>query len=439
MDTGQPETMRREIEYRDGVRRTFDVRVETVPAGICIISLDITDELQTLERLRSVESQLAQAQKMEAIGRLAGGIAHDFNNQLTVILGFTQMLLEQHAGVQPQRELQEIEAAAQRSAALIRQLLAFGKRQVLHVAPVSLSDVVRSVTRLLDRLLGDNVVCELRIDPDIELILADASQLEHVITNLAVNARDAMPTGGRLTITTGTTEFSEDDARQHAAMKSGRYAVLTVTDTGHGMDQQTQLRIFEPFFTTKEAGKGTGLGLAMVYGIVKQMNGFIWVYSEVGRGTTFRLYFPVTGARAESVAPVQPPATTVAEGLRTILVVEDDRGVREFVTRSLSQHGYEVTAIESAEQAWGYLRDPHRTFDLLIVDVGLPGQSGPAFVQEIEQRSVPVVFMSGYSELHIKDYRSSPAHPLLEKPFTSEQLLKIVRETLRMAVPPPPG
>jgi CheY-like chemotaxis protein len=222
-------------------------------------------------------------------------------------------------------------------------------------------------------------------------------------------------------------------------MKSGRYAVLTVTDTGHGMDQQTQLRIFEPFFTTKEAGKGTGLGLAMVYGIVKQMNGFIWVYSEVGRGTTFRLYFPVTGARAESVAPVQPPATTVAEGLRTILVVEDDRGVREFVTRSLSQHGYEVTAIESAEQAWGYLRDPHRTFDLLIVDVGLPGQSGPAFVQEIEQRSVPVVFMSGYSELHIKDYRSSPAHPLLEKPFTSEQLLKIVRETLRMAVPPPPG
>ncbi len=291
MTTRQAERMRNEFAYPNGDRGWFDLRIEPVPAGVCVLSVDVTDDQRRQDRLLAVESQLVQAQKMEALGRLAGGIAHDFNNQLTAILGFTQMLLEQRPGTEMESDLREIEAAADRSAALIRQLLAFGKRQVLRFEPVCLPDLVRNVTRLLDRVLGAQVRCDLRIDPATELILADAGQLEHVLTNLAVNARDAMSPGGRLTISTSTIEVTADQARGHASMAPGRYSVLSVADSGHGMDDETKARIFEPFFTTKEAGQGTGLGLAMVYGIVKQMNGFIWVDSELGQGTTFRLYF----------------------------------------------------------------------------------------------------------------------------------------------------
>jgi signal transduction histidine kinase/CheY-like chemotaxis protein len=425
----RPRSLRHEFHYPDGDRRWFDLRIEPVPAGVCVLSMDITADQERQQQLRSVEEQLQRAQKLEAIGRLAGGIAHDFNNQLTVILGFAQMLLENEADPAAARDLHEIEAAAHRSAALTRQLLAFSKRQVLRAEPVYLPDVVRGVTRLLERLLGEDMRCEVRINPATELILADSGQLENVLTNLAVNARDAMPSGGVLTLTTSTTEITEEDARQHTGMKSGRYTVLAVSDNGCGMDAETQRRIFEPFFTTKEAGKGTGLGLAMVYGIVKQMSGFIWVYSEVGRGTTFRLYFPVAAdqPRADIAAAVTDVET---RGVGRILLVEDDAGVREFVVRSLQAHGYEVVAVSSAEDARKRLVRATPLFDLLLSDVVLPGQSGPALFDEIRSRASRVVFMSGYSNVHVQNPALAEEYPLIEKPFTARELLKAVRDAL---------
>jgi CheY-like chemotaxis protein len=383
--------------------------------------------------LIAVENQLVQAQKMEALGRLAGGVAHDFNNQLTAILGFTQMLLEQPLGEEMERDLRDIQAAADRSAALIRQLLAFGKRQLLRLEPVDLPDLVRNVTRLLDRVLGAPVRCDLRIDPATERILADASQLEHVLTNLAVNARDAMSPGGRLTISTSTIEVRADETRVHASMAPGRYSVLSVADSGHGMDAQTKARIFEPFFTTKDAGQGTGLGLAMVYGIVKQLNGFIGVDSEVGRGTTFRLYFPVTGERVTVGAPAPARPALAAEAARTVLVVEDDRGVREFVARSLRHHGYLARLAESADEAWDVLQEPG-SIDLVLLDVVLPGDRHAALMDHIKRTGLPAMFMSGYSEHHVKQ-RVVSSTPLLEKPFTIEQLLRAVRDALRSSAP----
>ena len=313
MTSGEPEKFRNEFQYPNGERRWFDLRVEQVPAGICILSIDVTEEVEMAERLRLAELQLRQAQKMEAVGRLAGGIAHGFNNQLTVILGFTQMLLERQTTDAMRRDLREIEAASQRSATLIRWLLALGKRQVMRMEPVSLHEVIDSVTRLLDRGLGDDVICEVHVDPRTALVVADRGQVEHVITNLAVNARDAMPRGGRLMIGLETVTIGGAGTPGDPELPAGRYTVLSMRDTGHGMDDATRARIFEPFFTTKEPGQGNGLGLSMVYGIVKQMDGHIKVESEVNRGTTFLLYFPTadladapTGTKPSSVAASPP-------------------------------------------------------------------------------------------------------------------------------------
>jgi len=430
MDTRIPARLRNRFEYPNGEHRWFDLRIEPVPDGICVLSMDVTDEQETQERLGSVEQQLHQAQKMEAIGRLAGGIAHDFNNQLTAILGFAQLLLDQDIPPHMEGDLREIRAAAERSAALTRQLLAFSRRQVLRTEPLNLPDLVENVSGLLGRVLGEDITCEVRIDPRTEPILGDAGQLEHVLTNLAVNARDAMTSGGVLTLATTTVDLTEEDARQHPAMKSGRYSVLTVADTGHGMDGETQARIFDPFFTTKDPAKGTGLGLSIVYGVVKQMGGFIWVYSEVGKGTTFRLYFPVTGKQPHPAPALEPLTPLRASGGETILVVEDDGGVRELVVRTLRRNGYEVIEAPSAEDAWNVLREPSRPCDLALLDVVLPGQSGPEFLEELARRRVRAVFMSGYSEAHVQNRPLIEKFPLLEKPFTAEQLLRLVRTTL---------
>ncbi|HUE89820.1 MAG TPA: ATP-binding protein [Vicinamibacterales bacterium] len=429
MQDRQPRRLRNLFEYPNGGARWFDLRIEAVPAGICVLSMDVTEDQQTQDRLREVERQLLQAQKMEAVGRLAGGIAHDFNNQLTVILGLTQLLLEDVTDVKQKRDLGEIEAAAQRSAALTKQLLAFSRRQVFHIEPVYLPAVVRNVSRLLERILGEDIRCELDLDPGTELVLGDAGQFEHVLTNLAVNARDAMPEGGQLMVSTGTTEFNEDDARQHPMMQKGRYTVLSVADSGHGMDDETKAQIFEPFFTTKEAGKGTGLGLSTVYGVVKQMNGFIWVYSEPGHGTTFRLYFPITSERPDA-AINRIYVEKRSAGTARVLVVEDDPGVRELVARTLRQNGYHVTVASSAEEASDYFDQPDVSLDLVLVDVILPGQSGPMLLEQFERFAIPVIFMSGYSAAHVQNRGRLGSFPLLTKPFSSAQLVSAVEQAL---------
>jgi CheY-like chemotaxis protein len=374
-----------------------------------------------------MELQLQRAQKLEAIGRLAGGVAHDFNNQLTAILGYADMVLEQIDRDKPiWPDLQEIKLAAERSAALTRQLLAFSRRQVLTIEPLDLDAVVQDVSRLLGRLLGEDIVCDLKLAGDLPLVDADSGQLAQVLSNLAVNARDAMPEGGRLTIATDRARLTEEEARQRAAMAAGEYVVLDVADTGHGMDAATQAQIFEPFFTTKEQGQGTGLGLAVVYGIVKQMGGFIWVYSEPGRGSRFRLYFPCSAERARA-KPAPAPAAEPGHG--TVLVVEDEAGVRELAVRALRRYGYTVLEAASAQAALDVLRERGHV-DLVLLDVVLPDRSGPDLVAELEaQAPVRVLFMSGYSEHHVR-HRAAARVRLLEKPFTVQDLLRHVREVL---------
>ena len=429
MDERTPQRLRNEFVYPTGERRWFDLRIQPVPSGICVLSIDVTDEHLSRERLRALERELEDAKRLEALGRLAGGIAHDFNNQLTAILGFTQLLLDHQTDEAVTRDLREVQGAAERSASLTRQLLAFSRRRTMTLAPVDLNDVVGNLSRLLERVLPANVACEVRCGERLDRTLGDTGQLEHVLTNLVLNARDAMPAGGRLAISTGTVELTDDDARQHPSMKSGRYTVLTVADTGHGMDEETQARIFDPFFTTKGAGKGTGLGLATVYGVVTQMGGFVRVYSERGRGTTFRLYFPPAPDAAVEPAPLRRAAEPRARGGETVLVVEDDRAVRELAARVLRRHGYVVAEAASAEDARGML-STRRGPDLLLVDVMLPGQSGPDFIRDLHAAPVPTVFMSGYSELILRHSLRDGAPRILEKPFTGHDLVTVVRQAL---------
>jgi signal transduction histidine kinase len=426
MQSRQSEVFRNRFEYSNGDQRWFDLRVDPVPAGICVVSMDVTDEQRTRDRLHAVEFQLHQAQKLESVGRLAGGVAHDFNNQLTIILGLSQLLLEQggldeHA----RRDLAEIEAAAKRSASITRQLLAFGRKQVLQVNSVSLPGVVTNVARMLARLLPANVHLQLRLDPLTEVIEGDVNQLENVLVNLAVNASDAMPHGGTLSITTHTVELSDADAEQHPVMQSGHYSVLSVADTGIGMDEVTKAQIFEPFFTTKELGKGTGLGLSTVYGVVKQMGGFIWVYSELGHGTTFRVYFPVSAAGQPAATSSPTPQVSIAEG-GSILVVEDDTKVREFVVRCLEFAGYVVVAAASAEDARSRLDAADAPFAAVVCDVMLPGTTGLAFIESANLPNVPVLLLSGYSATQIEQ-RATSRFALLEKPFTRADLLRTLR------------
>ena len=419
METRASETLRNEFAYPSGERRWFDLVIDPVPDGLCILSLDVTDR-------RRAELELHHSQRMEAIGKLAGGVAHDFNNQLTAIRGFAEILLGVVTEERIRRDLQAILEAAERSSTLTRQLLAFGRRQVFSIEPTDLNTVVASVDRLLRRLIGEHVRCVLRLSSDPAVIMADTRQLENVLTNLAVNARDAMPGGGRLTMATSIVELSSDDARQHPMMAPGRYAVLAVSDTGHGMDDATKARIFEPFFTTKTQGQGTGLGLSSVYGIVKQMGGFIWVYSEVGRGTTFRLYFPTTSAAPRARTERERHDQTRRRARGTILVIEDDTGVRDLITRALSEAGHVVVAAASGEEASRLVGELPARPELALTDVVLPGERGPSVVRRLGFTDERVIYMSGYSERTPEE----SAAEILEKPFTIRTLLERIDERL---------
>jgi signal transduction histidine kinase/ActR/RegA family two-component response regulator len=377
---------------------------------------------QTEEQLRSRDEQLRQSQKMEAIGRLAGGIAHDFNNLLTAIGGYAEMLVGSLADDDPRRrDAAEVRGAALRASALTGQLLAFSRKQVLAPEVVDVNTVLTESKRLLERVLGEDVDLSLQLDPALAQIVADPIQLHQIVLNLAVNARDAMPTGGRLVVRTANVGGR--------ALTGGAAVLLEIADTGHGMDTATLERVFEPFFTTKEPGRGTGLGLATVHGIVEQSRGRIEVESEPGRGTVFRVYFP-TSEGAEPAA--SPPLPRPLGGTETILLVEDEATVRRLAARILRDRGYTVVEAVDAEEALAVSDGHTGVIDLLLTDVVMPGLSGRELAERITKRRLftTVVFMTGYTEDAIVHRGLYAASTVVAKPFTPDGLARAVREAL---------
>jgi PAS domain S-box-containing protein len=423
---------------KDGETIPILMSVSELPMGeqtlILEVIRDISAEKQAADALKSLEEQFRQAQRLEAVGRLAGGVAHDFNNILTAITGYTELLLDDFRANDPRRtDLEEIRTAAQRAAGLTRQLLAFSRKQVLQPRVLDLNEVVRALERMLHRLIGEDVSLVFTAGPGLGAVLADPGQIEQVLLNLAVNARDAMPTGGMLTIETANVELDDAYAREHVDAAPGRYVLLAVSDTGTGMDEETQSHIFEPFFTTKEQGKGTGLGLATVHGIVNQSGGRIVLYSEPGRGTTFKIYLPRVEQRAEEAEPGPVRAAEPAAGDETVLVVEDDRAVREVVAETLAQRGYRVLRAPDGQTALELARGLQDPVHLLLTDIVMPGMTGRELAQALssEHSQVKVLYMSGYTDdAVVRHGVLEHGVPYLQKPFTPDALALKVREVL---------
>jgi two-component system cell cycle sensor histidine kinase/response regulator CckA len=391
---------------------------------------------QDISERHLLEEQLRQAQKMEAIGRLAGGVAHDFNNLLMVIKGHTELLLN---ALPPSdhisRKIEQIDRSADRATALTRQLLAFSRMQVLQPRVMSLNGVVEDMGKLIPRLIGEDIELVIRPAPDLGMIRADASQMEQIIMNLAVNARDAMPNGGRLLIETANAELDRNYSAAHPIIEPGRYVLLAVSDNGTGMDSETQAHIFEPFFTTKEQGKGTGLGLATVYGVVKQSGGFIWVYSEVGKGTCFKIYLPRVDQVTEKLA-VSAPFSEAPRGTETVLLAEDEQDVREVAREFLESGGYTVIEAPDAKSALQLAAQHSGEISLLVTDMVMPGMTGPELAGRLQQQrsGLRVLYMSGYSEHAAAEAaQGDTSLRLLTKPFSRGAILRIVREILNDA------
>lgn len=381
------------------------------------------------------EEQFHQAQRLESVGQLAGGVAHDFNNLLTIIAGYSQMLGSDGGDDALVRDAAEqISRAAERASELTHQLLTFSRHQPSEPRNVGMNDLVRGVEKMLRRLIGEDIKLQLELAPDAGVVFAEPGRIEQVIVNLAVNARDAMPEGGRLLIETKRIHVDEKYAAAHLAVPEGHYAELSVTDTGVGMSPEVRARIFEPFYTTKEIGRGTGLGLSTVYGIVKQCGGSIWVYSEPGMGTTFRVLLPLVTAPSET--PAARPAPPLESGSGTILVVEDEDGVRRFVHEVLVRHGYDVVETADPLEALEFLRDPDLRVDLLLTDMVMPNLSGVDLAkQALELRPELVILqMSGYAD---RVWRFDVVqHAYLQKPFTPSTLLQQIRLLLETHEPP---
>jgi len=383
------------------------------------------------QELRSTEEQLRQAQKMEAVGRLAGGVAHDFNNMLSVILSYTEILLSDLPSGDPLRpDLEEIRKAGLRATNLTRQLLAFSRRQVMQRRALDLNRVVQGLEAMLRRLLGADIELSVAGQPSLWSVKADAGQIEQVIMNLAVNARDAMPTGGKLVVETKNTELTGQDARERLGVKPGSYVMLAVTDSGIGMDKETQARIFEPFFTTKDQGKGTGLGLSTVFGIVAQSDGHIWAESEPNRGSTFKIYFPKSEESAKTAS--SPPSISVPGGSETILLVEDDEQVRAVAHEILKRHGYHVLEAASPGDAIVICEQHPAKIHLLLTDVILPRMSGRLLADRLRplRPEMRVLFMSGYTGDTAVHQGEVEFGGFLPKPFTPPALMAKVREAL---------
>jgi hypothetical protein len=396
-----------------------------------VVAADITERREAEETLRTRDEHIRQLQKLEAVGQLAGGVAHDFNNLLTVITGRSQLLLDSPILAAPIRNnIEQIRKTAERAAALTRQLLAFSRKQILAPKVLSLNTVVPDLTAMLKRLIGEDIDLVFHSGSGLGRVKADPGQLEQVIMNLVVNARDAMPEGGRITVETANVELSELYARQHVGVQAGPYVMLAVSDTGIGMDPATQAKIFEPFFTTKASGKGTGLGLSTVYGIVKQSGGNVWVYSEPSNGTTFKIYLP----RVEDPEQVAEPAPgRPGGGTETVLLVEDEDELRMLAREILEGYGY--TIFEGGQPAEALLVAERHTgpIDLLVTDVVMPEMSGRALAERLRplRPEMKVLYMSGYTDNAIVHHgRLDPGTPFIQKPFTPEALAQRVREVL---------
>jgi signal transduction histidine kinase len=394
---------------------------------------DVSERKRSESEQRKLERQLEHAIKMEAVGRLAGGIAHDFNNLLTALSGFSEIVLDELPETHPLHTgAKETFKMCQRSTALVRRLLAVSRRQVLNPQSMELNPKIAEIEKLLRSLLGEDIDLVVKLHPECGLVCFDESQIEQVVLNLVVNARDAMPQGGRLVIQTSTADISESVEDQYLGAKPGSYVVLTISDTGVGMNRETLQHIFEPFFTTKERGKGTGLGLATVYGIVTQSGGYVWAYSEPGQGTTFKVYLPrIARGEPSGVGTATPRASP--QGSETVLVVEDENPVRLVAVANLRKAGYRVLEARNAEEALQVASAHVGLIDLVLTDVLMPGIHGPELVKRITERlpGVKALYMSGHADdalLHHGVLEGGLA--FLEKPFTRDELTGKVREVL---------
>ncbi len=433
MSSGQPKIIAEEpVTNPAGETRWFQtIKVPLrSPAEGTATLLGVATEITERKRL---EEQLLQSQKMEAVGQLAGGVAHDFNNILTAIVGYTDLLAAELASnVRQLEDLEEIRKAARRAAALTRQLLAFSRKQVLEPRIIDVNAVVLNLDKMLRSLISENIELKTDLADNLGAARADPNQIEQVIMNLAINARDAMPDGGTVTIETGNVTLDDAYAGQHVSVIPGEYVMLAVSDTGCGMDAKTQSRIFEPFFTTKPAGRGTGLGLSTVYGIVKQTGGNIWLYSEPGKGTTFKIYLPAIAALPEDIGKVAP-AEAPRRGAGTVLVVEDDEQLRRLTHRALDAQGYTVLVADRGATALDIARRHKGEIDLLLTDVIMPDTNGRKLAETIRaaRPGMRVLYMSGYPDGAIASHGMlEPGVAYLAKPFTTEAITRRVREVL---------
>lgn len=430
-ESGRVTGIRTQVKTSTREIREADVSAELIELEGQPCVLAITRDITETVRL---EAQFRQAQKMEAVGRLAGGVAHDFNNMLGVILGYIDLSLSLIApGSRVIRHLEQIKKASGRAAALTRQLLAFSRQQVVFPKNLDLNEVVQNVTTMLQRLVGEDVTLSFRPTVPIGSIHADPGQIEQILMNLVVNARDAMPNGGEISIQTAHAELDQHYISQHPGSHAGQHVMLVVSDTGCGMDEIVRSKIFEPFFTTKEIGRGTGLGLSTVYGIVKQGGGSIFVYSEPAKGTTFKIYFPRVAATAEHLEQSHVEAEFPG-GSETILVVEDDEHLRELVVSMLKDAGYRVVEAANAEAALDFIKASDPRIHLLLTDVIMPGKSGAQLSEEAKALypNLHSLFMSGYTgDLVALRGGLVPEAAFLEKPFTRSSLLKKVRSALQ--------
>ncbi len=426
---GEPVTF--QLDWKEG---SYACHVEPLrdaeggARGAICMALDVTDR-------KRLEEQFRQAQKMEAVGRLAGGIAHDFNNLLMVIQGYADLMTDRlPAADSLRRNAEQIQVAARRATSLTQQLLAFSRKQMLAPKVLNVYSVVSDMERILRRLIGEDIELRTSTEPDLWLVKADRSQIEQVIMNLAVNARDAMPRGGLLTIETGNVELDQSDSQPPVVLSPGKYVMLAVTDNGCGMDANIQAHIFEPFYTTKEKGKGTGLGLATVYGIVKQSGGYIWVYSEPGRGTTFKIYLPKIAEEVpREVFDRRPESSSLPRGSEVILLVEDEKGVRELARQYLEMSGYTVLEAEDGHTALELSGMHSGPIHLLMTDVVMPGISGRELAERISRLrpGIKILYMSGYTDQSIVHHGIlADDAVLLQKPFNMASLASKLREIL---------